>query len=375
MFAVASEHQDVEVVKLLLKAGADANVRSNSGETALDWARKFGNRQVIAALEAAGAKPGTPVALPKRQPAGPRTPAQASQIGLALLQRASTEFFKQSGCVGCHNQPISVMAFSAAHAGGIEGDAAVNQEHIKMIEAEWARSLEPLLQKREGGGFADPPAYSLLALHAAGYRPNPVTDTLALYIAGAQLRDGSWKVDGASRSPIQEGNIGRAAIAVRAMQLYAPPARRAEMDAHIARARAWLFAAKPFTNDDHAMRLLAFRWLDFSAAEVDGAARSLLQAQRPDGGWGQNPNLPSDAYATGESLWALREAGILRPSDAAYRRGVKFLLDTQWEDGAWYVRSRAVKLQPYFESGFPFGHDQWISSAATGFAVMALAAK
>jgi hypothetical protein len=37
------------------------------------------------------------------------------------------------------------------------------------------------------------------------------------------------------------------------------------------------------------------------------------------------------------------------------------------------VRSRAVKLQPYFQSGFPYGHDQWISSAATGFAVMALA--
>jgi hypothetical protein len=39
------------------------------------------------------------------------------------------------------------------------------------------------------------------------------------------------------------------------------------------------------------------------------------------------------------------------------------------------VRSRAVKLQPYFESGFPFGHDQWISSAGTAYAVMALAAK
>jgi hypothetical protein len=28
---------------------------------------------------------------------------------------------------------------------------------------------------------------------------------------------------------------------------------------------------------------------------------------------------------------------------------------------------------PYFESGFPYGHDQWLSCAATSWAVMALA--
>jgi N-acyl-D-amino-acid deacylase len=37
------------------------------------------------------------------------------------------------------------------------------------------------------------------------------------------------------------------------------------------------------------------------------------------------------------------------------------------------VISRAVKFQPYFESGFPHGHDQWISSAGTAWAAMALA--
>jgi ankyrin repeat protein len=42
MLAVASERQDVAVVRLLLKAGADVNVKSAMGETAFDWARKFG---------------------------------------------------------------------------------------------------------------------------------------------------------------------------------------------------------------------------------------------------------------------------------------------------------------------------------------------
>jgi hypothetical protein len=52
---------------------------------------------------------------------------------------------------------------------------------------------------------------------------------------------------------------------------------------------------------------------------------------------------------------------------------VAFLLRTQFADGSWYVRSRAPKFQPYFQSGFPFNHDQWISSIGTSLAVMALA--
>ena len=50
------------------------------------------------------------------------------------------------------------------------------------------------------------------------------------------------------------------------------------------------------------------------------------------------------------------------------------LLRTQLADGSWHVRSRAAKFQPYFESGFPHGHDQWISSAGTAWAAIGLAA-
>jgi squalene cyclase len=45
----------------------------------------------------------------------------------------------------------------------------------------------------------------------------------------------------------------------------------------------------------------------------------------------------------------LRQAGDLPVADRAYRRGIEYLLKTQLEDGSWYVRSRAVPLQPYFE--------------------------
>lgn len=59
-------------------------------------------------------------------------------------------------------------------------------------------------------------------------------------------------------------------------------------------------------------------------------------------------------------------------TDAAYRRGVAFLLRTQSPDGSWHVASRAPKFQPYFQSGFPHDHDQWISGSATAWAAIAL---
>jgi hypothetical protein len=67
----------------------------------------------------------------------------------------------------------------------------------------------------------------------------------------------------------------------------------------------------------------------------------------------------------------MHELGV-PANDEVYRRGVGYLLKTQLEDGSWHVASRAPKFQPYFQSGFPHDHDQWISAAATAWSAMAL---
>jgi hypothetical protein len=51
----------------------------------------------------------------------------------------------------------------------------------------------------------------------------------------------------------------------------------------------------------------------------------------------------------------------------------QFLLNTQLADGWWYVQTRTLPAQRYFDSEFPHGADQFISTAATNWAVMALA--
>ena len=141
----------------------------------------------------------------------------------------------------------------------------------------------------------------------------------------------------------------------------------------MAAGRRWLERATATTTEDRNMQLIGLECVGASEETLRRLAKTILSSQREDGGWAQTRFLSSDAYATGQTLVALVNTGMLKPSDAAYRRAANYLLATQHADGSWLVRSRSPKFQPYFESGFPYGHDQWISAMATGWATAALA--
>src|SRR6185503_4665743 len=102
-------------------------------------------------------------------------------------------------------------------------------------------------------------------------------------------------------------------------------------------------------------------------------AEELLRQQKSDGGWGQLTALASDAYATGQALVAIEQSRVIGRNHRAFLRGIQYLMSSQLDDGSWYVRTRAVAIQPYFDSDFPHGPDQFISAAASNWASMALA--
>jgi squalene cyclase len=126
--------------------------------------------------------------------------------------------------------------------------------------------------------------------------------------------------------------------------------------------------------EEKAMKLLGLVWAKAEPEDIKAAAQAVMSEQRPDGGWAQLPALETDAYATGQALTALHAAGQIAVNDQIYNRGAAFLLRTQRPDGSWLVRSRSFPFQPYKESGFPHGKDQWISAAGTSWATMALTA-
>ena len=373
MLAVASENQDLAVVRVLLQSGANVNARSGRGETALDWARKFGSRPVIAALQRAGASEGLPYqAPPAPDRSTTRDTAKAVEQSIALLQRSSAEFFKQSGCVGCHHQDATAFAVRAARAAGIPLDEAVARERVNVMKSSLGSAQELQLQ-----GVAESTSIQsnhLAGLWASGYNPDIVTDAAVVSVVSGQYTDGHWqRYPGAVRSPTGESNIVWTAEAVLALERYGIPARAAEFRERVTRASAWLQKATPHNTYQHALQLLALSAAGVGKDAVKRVADSLVAQQRSDGGWAGNPNLGSDAHSTGVALHALRETGFLSTADLAHRRGVQYLLSTQYPDGSWHVRSRAAGFQPYFQSGFPFEHDQWISAAATGWAAEALA--
>jgi N-acyl-D-amino-acid deacylase len=161
------------------------------------------------------------------------------------------------------------------------------------------------------------------------------------------------------------------AVSLRGIQLYGN-SRSAADRAAIATATAWLRKAKPENTEDATFRLLGLNWAHAPATERRAAVDALLASQKSDGGWAQLDYRASDAYATGQVLVALHDAGVSAQSPA-YQRGVRYLLDTQLADGSWLVPTRTLPTQIYFESGFPHGVHQFISAAGTQWATQALA--
>jgi ankyrin repeat protein len=367
MLAAANDRANPEIVRLLLAHNADAQPKTRAGETASDWAAKFGDPAVMRALGS----------IPKREALARQGEAlgktldvrTAVQRSVSLLERATSQFFGKANCFACHEQPSAAFATGAARAKGIAIDE-------KAADERWAQITAGLnAGQLEGAaplGGADNNLYLAEALVRSGYAPDRKTDILAANLAAYQGGDGGWHLPGYARSPIQDNDFSRTAMAIRALKTYGTPGRAVEMKERLERAKQWLLHANPITTEDFVMRLAGVAAAGAPVSDLRKLAEPILAKQQPDGGFAQRDGFPSDAYATGMTLWTLANTGVVQPNQDVYRKGVKFLLSTQSSDGSWHVSSRATKFQIYFESGFPYGHDQWISTMATGWAASAL---
>jgi ankyrin repeat protein len=372
MLAVTNERQDVRSVPLLLDRGATADVQANDNQSALSWARKWGqDTEIVRLLEEHGGRPGDAMPyVPTKLEPKKRTRAEAVARSVALLQASNTIFFQKSGCASCHHQMLSGILVGVARDRGLQVDEKLAQEQLKAAITVQRPVQELTLQRVVQGGVPMTNTLFLVSLAAQKYPPDSLTDALVHDIAGMQRVDGSWFGGGTQRPPIEYSEISETAYAIRALRSYASPGRKAEIDRRIARARDWLMSVVPQHTEERVMQVLGLRWAD--AKPPREMAEALIQAQRPDGGWAQRADFLSDAYATGEVLYALNQACGIPITHPVFRRGTEYLLGTQYKDGSWYVRSRSVKFQPYFDSSFPFEHDQWISAAGTAWAALAL---
>jgi hypothetical protein len=213
--------------------------------------------------------------------------------------------------------------------------------------------------------------YELLGFVAEGVPPSVTTEGMVHHLVTVQASDGRW-INNVPRPPMMSSDVTATALSIHAISHYGWQGRKEEFAASIERARRWLWTVAPHTNEEMTFQLLGLHWAGEPTEKLTCLARSLRRQQRTDGGWAQLPTLESDAYATGEALYALARVVKDPMTDTGWRRGLRFLLETQEDDGTWHVARRAFPFQPTMSSGFPHHRDSWISAAATSWAVLAL---
>jgi ankyrin repeat protein/mono/diheme cytochrome c family protein len=359
MFAAASDTIPLDAVKLLLAAGADASFVGEE-ETAKSLAAKRGSTEVAKLL-------GAPDVTPKGLTVGSLKPISVVvSKALGLLEAQSHNFIRIGGCNSCHAQDLPSAAVGLARSRGLPTPRSIAQLSVAMM----GTSPERIMDLNAFG--VTTLGWELFDVGHNGGPKDDYTDAAVRFIKAMQTPEGIWKANESRRPPLNVGVYQASALAIYSLRHFTRAWDQAASDQAIGRALAALEKLQPVSTQDRAFYLMALTWAGASTASLDRAVRGLTGMQRADGGWAQMAGMETDAFATGQALYALYRAGRLPAVNPVYEKGVKYLLGTQAPDGSWLVRSRSIEIQPYFESGFPYGHDQWISAAGTSWAAMAL---
>jgi hypothetical protein len=301
-------------------------------------------------------------------PANVRT---AAERALPLLVKSAQGHVEKQTCFACHNQALPLLAMRSAKDRKLtvkDDEFKEQAEHI----AEFLGRNKAKFRKGEGtGGQVDTAGYALYALELGGYKGDEITAAVVEYLIKYQADRGHWRTS-SNRPPSEASPFTTNYFAVRGLRVWGSAEQKEAGKKRLDAVRTWLEKAEAKDTEDRVFRLLLLKELGAADDEIRKAAETLAKAQRPDGSWGQLDDKPGDAYATGSALVALHRAGGMKTTDPAYVRGLGFLLRTQAADGTWLVTSRSKPFQPYYETGFPYKKDQFISAAASGWAATAL---
>ena len=259
---------------------------------------------------------------------------------------------KKGGCATCHHGAMTVWTFNEAKQRGY----AVKDDVLADM-AEWSKGRffgETMVKPRgpvKGINTVSLAAIFLaLTAQAVPHQESLTSDDLqrfAEYLPRYQEADGSWErpplVGGGNPSPpVMDTHETWTLFAYLALGPFVPADPKTPSAARDSREKAaeWLSRTKSAdTTQAAALRLLVDAEGGPSPKLKPGMDR-LLSRQNADGGWGQVKNLPSDAYATGQALYALSLAGMTGDR-REIQEAVRFLLGAQRTDGSWPMTPRA----------------------------------
>ena len=290
---------------------------------------------------------------------------------LPLILKGTGEYPESRNCFSCHHQAVPVLALVSAKEHGFAIPADAINDPVELTEADLRGSIASYKKGDGQGGGVDRAGYALFTLDVGGKKADEVTDAVAEYLLKKDEARDHWRGP-SNRPPSEASEFTSTYLALRALAAYGKVGQKDRISVRVEKARRWLEDARPKDTEDRVFRLLALKAAASAEEVISRASDDLLATRRDDGGWSQLDGGAADASATGSALVALHLAGRLATDSPAYRGGLRFLIADQREDGSWFVASRSKPFQPYFESGFPHGKDQFISMAASSWAVTAL---
>jgi hypothetical protein len=262
------------------------------------------------------------------------SPRDAAQRGLEWMQQAAVNWWDFSSCFGCHVQGQVIMGQEVALRNGYR----VSMPALRML-AEPARTSEA--NTLEGWAYM---GMTLAHSNAVTQtRTDPAILKVAKEVLKRQSKDGSFRVESA-HVPIIHGQFDVTGNALVALDWAASHGGVPQYKAAWNRAITWVATHVPTTTQDKVFKIVSL--VRFGTAEQKKAVwplvETLTREQQEDGGWKEVAAMDgSNAFATGQVLYAFKQAGVsvLSPT---FRRGVDYLLKTQVNDtspnnGIWHA--------------------------------------
>lgn len=263
--------------------------------------------------------------------------------GLSFLAKDSVAWKQSKKCYECHHAPFTIWALNAGKKQGYAVDEDVLADLTSWVLGDDYLAL--LIKERPADQeivFNEAPLLLALGIEAGNTNDRQEgLKKLLTSIVNDQGDDGSWKRANEAR-PILSSPDTLTSLALLALSAPNAPEMGTEGKTAQEKGLQWLLTAKPDDELQPAvLRLILWRRLGRPESEWKPLEQQLRNSQNEDGGWSQIRLVPSDAYATGQALYALAEAGVTK-DDATIRSAQSFLVKSQREDGAWVMTSRAI---------------------------------
>lgn len=269
---------------------------------------------------------------------------------LSFIQADAVKWRQEKNCSTCHHGTMTMWVQLEAKQKGFAVSSEEFDENVRWAKQRIMERADLPRDTRPGWSMVNTPAiYVAIMAHAVPDQSVISADDLDR-IRGHLLRhqeeNGAWMWSSAPPKnvppPFFESDEVATRLAILALTLMVKPVSEDSetTQSSLAKANSWLARQPPTDTTQAAVLRLMVQQLDHAPDnEMKHAVEQLTGLQNNDGGWSQITGMSSDAYATGQVLYALSVAGISQ-EDAAVKRAVSFLVSTQQHDGSWPMKKR-----------------------------------